>query len=182
MDKAKTVINSFVVSRIDYCNALLARSRKCVLDWLQYVLNAAARLIIGGHKYDHVSSAMCNQLHWLRIKECIQYKLCLLVYKIINKTAPQYLSDMCTLVSDTDGRCRSRSAADSRLGVPRTNTKFGDRAFNVAGPVAWNSLPSHIRASSSLASFKRRLKTSFKKLVTVFLDSLVNCMSFTDNR
>ena len=132
MDTAKTVINSFVVSRIDYCSALLAGSPKCVLDLLQYVLNAAARLIIGGHKYDHVSSAMCNQLHSLRIEELIQYKLCLQVYKIINKTAPQYLSDMCTPVSVIDGRCRLRSAADSRLSVPRTNTKFGDRAFSVA--------------------------------------------------
>ena len=138
---------------------MLAGSPKCVLDRLQYVLNAAARLIIGGHKYDHVFSAMCNQLHWLRIEERIQYKLCLQVYEIINKTAPQYLSDMCTPVCVIDGRCRLRSAADSRLCVPRTNTKFGDRAFNVAGPVDWNCLPSHIRASTSLASFKRQLNT-----------------------
>ena len=125
---------------------------------------AAARPIIGGHKYDHVSSAMCNQLHWFRIEERFQYKLFLKVYKIINKTAPQYLSDMRTPVSVIDGRCRLRSAADSRLSIPRTNTKFGDRAFNVAGPVAWNSLPSHICASTSLASFKRQLKTHLLKI------------------
>ena len=61
---------------------------------------------------------------------------------------------MCKPVSDViDGRRRLRSAADSRLCVPRTNTKFGDRAFNVAGPVAYYNPPSNIRASTSLALF-----------------------------
>ena len=116
------------------------------------------------YKYDHVSSAMCNQLHWLRIDERIQYTLCIQSYKLINKTAPQYLSDMCKPVSVIDGRRRLQSAVDSCLCVPRTNTKFGDRAFNVAGPVAWNNLPSNIRASTLLISFKRQLmKFTFLK-------------------
>jgi len=38
---------------------------------------------------------------------------------------------------------------------------MGDRAFAVAGPRAWNSLPDAIRRSSSLAVFKRSLKTYF---------------------
>jgi len=29
--------------------------------------------------------------------------------------------------------------------VPRLRTKFGERAFSYAGPVAWNSLPVHVR-------------------------------------
>jgi len=36
---------------------------------------------------------------------------------------------------------------------------MGDRAFAVAGPRAWNSLPDAIRRSASLATFKRSLKT-----------------------
>jgi hypothetical protein len=71
---------------------------------------------------------------------------------------------MCKPVNVIDGRRRLRSAADSRLCVPRTNTKLGDRAFNVAGPVAWNNLPSNIRTSTSLASFKRQLKTHLFKI------------------
>jgi len=37
--------------------------------------------------------------------------------------------------------------------VPRTTTKFGDRAFSVAGPVMWNSLPAAVRHANSLHSF-----------------------------
>jgi len=43
--------------------------------------------------------------------------------------------------------------------VPRTRTKFGDRAFSVAGPVVWNSLPAAVREADSLHSFRRKLKT-----------------------
>jgi len=40
-------------------------------------------------------------------------------------------------------------------------TTMGDRAFDVAAPRAWNSLPDVIRRSPSLAVFKRSLKTHF---------------------
>jgi len=43
--------------------------------------------------------------------------------------------------------------------VPRTTTKFGDRAFSVAGLTVWNSLPESVRSAEILASFKRKLKT-----------------------
>jgi len=38
---------------------------------------------------------------------------------------------------------------------------LGDRAFVVAGPRAWNSLPDAIRHNPSLAVFKRLLRTHF---------------------
>jgi len=42
---------------------------------------------------------------------------------------------------------------------------MGDRAFTIAGPCAWNSLPYAIRHSSSQAIFKRSLKKSGASLV-----------------
>jgi len=36
---------------------------------------------------------------------------------------------------------------------------FGDRAFSVAYPTVWNSLPESVRSAETLASFKRKLKT-----------------------
>ena len=56
-------------------------------------------------------------------------------------------------------RTRLRSASSSDYIVPRTRTKFGDRAFSMAGPVVWNSLPAAVREADSLHSFRRKLKT-----------------------
>jgi len=44
---------------------------------------------------------------------------------------------------------------------PRTRLKFGERAFSVAAPKAWNDLPLHLRANTNIDTFKRRLKTCF---------------------
>jgi len=82
---------------------------------------------------------MSDQLHWLNIEERIQYKVCLLTHKILNNTAPQCLEDMGTPVSVIDGRKRLQSADDCKLCVSQTNTKFGETAFSVAGPVPWNT-------------------------------------------
>ena len=58
-----------------------------------------------------------------------------------------------------------RSSGKSLLFVPKVNcATLGDRAFAHASPALWNSLPLTIRASSSLAIFKKQLKTFlFKK-------------------
>ena len=40
------LVNSFVISRVDYCNSLLAGLPKYQLDRIQYVRNVAARLIM----------------------------------------------------------------------------------------------------------------------------------------
>ena len=43
------------------------------------------------------------------------------------------------------GRPGSRSAASMMLDIPHTTMSLGDRAFAVAGPRVWNSLPPAIR-------------------------------------
>jgi len=40
------------------------------------------------------------------------------------------------------------------FGLPRTRLQLGNRAFCVAGPVAWNSLPLDIRSAPTLSIFK----------------------------
>jgi len=49
--RQKTVVN---ISRVDYCNSLLAGVPRYQLDRLQSALNSAARLIVGAKKLDHI--------------------------------------------------------------------------------------------------------------------------------
>ncbi|EDO47775.1 predicted protein, partial [Nematostella vectensis] len=41
----------------------------------------------------------------------------------------------------------------------RTGKTTGDRAFQVAAPVVWNSLPQHVRAATCILTSKKFLKT-----------------------
>ena len=51
-------------------------------------LNCTARVIFGGDRREHVTPLLRDELHWLRARERITFKLCLLVYKARNGMAP----------------------------------------------------------------------------------------------
>ena len=86
--------------------------------------------------------------------------MALLVYKCRQDVAPPYLADELCQPADTEARCRLRSASASSLIVRRTRrSTVGDRAFPVAAPRIWNSLPQHVTSAPSLAIFRSRLKT-----------------------
>ena len=73
------LVVSLVLTRLDYCNAVLAGLPAYQLDRLQSAINAAARIIYRASRYDHGSSLL-KELHWLRVPERIEFKLCALVY------------------------------------------------------------------------------------------------------
>ena len=76
-------------------------------------------------------------------------------------TAPRYLMDHCTSVSDVAYRQRLRSVSSHEVSVPRHRlSTYGRRAFAVAGPTVWNSLPEDMRDPDvSEDSYRQSLKT-----------------------
>jgi len=65
---------------------------------------ASARLILNIHKYDHISAAMCDNLHWLPVSQQVRFKICLLVRYCLVDVAPAYLEEFCKPVSSVAGR------------------------------------------------------------------------------
>lgn len=112
--------------------------------------------MLGGRKHDHASSLL-KQLHWLPIKERIEYKILLITYKSLHGTAPQYINDLITVKQFTH---HLRSNAETVLTVDKTNlATYGDRAFSISAPKLWNHLPNHIRSATTIDKFKTLLKT-----------------------
>src|SRR5664279_5026310 len=60
---ARTTVNCFVISRIDYCNSLLANIPHCHLNRLQRVMNAVTRLVCHAGRRAHVSEMIRDRLH-----------------------------------------------------------------------------------------------------------------------
>ncbi len=79
-----------------------------------------------------------------------------LVFKAVHGMAPAYVSELITF------RQSSRSLRSTNklfLTVPQTHLNLkGDQAFAAAGPRLWNSLPSEIRAITSINVFKTGVK------------------------
>ena len=124
---------------------------------LQRVQNAAARVVTLSPKFCHITPVLAN-LHWLSIYFRIELKILIVTSgKPLHGHAPAYIKDL--LQSYPPVR-DLRSSKKNLLIVPAFNIKScGRRAFSVAAPLLWNSLPQHIRDAGSLDIFKRQLKT-----------------------
>jgi len=156
------VLNALVTalahSRLDYCNIVFAGLQACDIQRLQSVLNAAVRLVASSSRHDHAFSLLRDR-HWLPVKQCIEYKLCMMVHWCLYGDAPSYLLNLITSSADATVRAGLRSAASITVTVPRTMSSLGDWSFAAAGPRAWNRLPPPLRRVHSAAAFKRQLKT-----------------------
>jgi len=124
---------------------------------VQSIQSAAARLVTGARRYDHITPVL-RQLHWLPVRQRVEYKVACLVHQSLAGQTPAYIANDIQLVTDSDRR-QLRSAAARTCLVPRMHNNFGDRSFNAAGPRVWNSLPPHLRRDMNFAHFKRQLKT-----------------------
>ena len=163
VDATKTLVTSLVLSRLDYCNALLSGIPQQLIDKLQKVQNCSARLIFKTSKCTHVSPLLAK-LHWLPIAQRIDYKISSLCYDVVLDTALLYLSDLLCLYVPSRSL---HSSADTRIfRIPTRKKKFqGQRAFSHLGPVTWNKLPYSVRHAQTLSQFKTQLKTTLFRSV-----------------
>jgi len=139
----QSLVSCLVLSRLDYCNAVLAGILLHLARRLQSVMNAAARLVFASSKCDHITPLL-RQLHWLKVPWRIEYKLAVLVYKCLHGLAPSYLADELHHPQSWsfEGVCVSAFRFVSRT-VCSSYTRlsiYGDRAFPVAAVRIWNSL------------------------------------------
>ena len=155
-DALRTIIHSLVISKLDYGNALLAGAHKTVTNKLQRVQHMAARVVAGLRKTDHTTDTMCR-LHWLPVRDRIQFKVLFLTFKALNNLAPEYISELLTIY--TPSRSSRSTNQPTRLLVPRTNRVTYSRCFYEIAPTLWNNLPDNLKKCTSVATFKSMLKT-----------------------
>ena len=90
-DACHALVRALVLSRLNYCNGLLAKAPDNLLAQLSGVMRAAARLILQLPRQSYVSDAIRRQLHWHDISERVRFKLCVLARRCIHGMAPSYL-------------------------------------------------------------------------------------------
>ncbi|KAI2645502.1 putative RNA-directed DNA polymerase from transposon BS [Labeo rohita] len=131
-------VHAFISSRLDYCNALYTGLNQSLLNRLQLVQNAAARLLSNTSKRSHISPVL-RSLHWLPVRFSVEFKILMFVFKAINGLAPVYLAELVVVYQPAR---TLRSSEHTALVMPKFNyKKFGGRSFAVQGPKLWNALP-----------------------------------------
>ena len=158
-----SVANALVSSWLDYYNSLFRSLSKASLHRLQSIQNCVARIVTNSCRYTHITPIL-RQLHWLPVQFRSEFKLATLVYKFIHTGFPKYFAPHLTTYNSTYNTRHSQSVVNS-LNVPRfqptihkSTKQFG---FSLAfdAPTLWNSLPEDIRASPTIATFRKKLKT-----------------------
>jgi len=100
------------------------------------------------------------------VPERVQYKLGVAMYSCLHGQSPRYLTDLRVPVSDTSAWQYLCSDTGRLLVVPRCRlSTLGPRAFSVASPSLWNSLPDSLRdPDHGRDSFRYLLKTHLSTL------------------
>jgi len=143
-----TLIRALIVSKVDYCNSVLAGIPGQLQDQLQSVLNAATLLVFSARRSERITpllraihqtfntvmnaaarlvcsarkyehiTPLLRDLHWLRVPERIEFKLSVLVFRYLHGMALPYLASELRCVADVDTRKRLRYSSTSALVTP----------------------------------------------------------------
>lgn len=154
-EAAEKMVHAFISSRLDCGNALLYKLPNRLIQRLQRVQNTAARTVTRPSRHASITSIL-QKLHWLPVAARIEFKICTLTWKALHGRAPIYIRELITPYTTNRPL---RSSDQSLLHVPRCRVNYGERAFSIAAPKLWNSLPVGVRQVEHYDSFKVQLKT-----------------------
>ncbi len=158
---AQLHVQALVISRLDYCNALLAGLPSNTIKPLQMIQNGAALLVFNEPKRAHVTPLFVS-LHWLPVAARIKLKTLMLAYRTTTGSAPRYFHSLLRIYIPSRSL---RSASERRLVVPSQRcSKSLSRTFSFTIPGWWNDIPTPIRTAGSLSIFKQQLKTHLFQL------------------
>ena len=105
------------------CKNILPESQ---ISSLQLIQNSLTRVVVKAPKSCHISPVL-KSLHWLKIKERIDYKLLSLTYKVLTTTQPSYLH---YLISLQPPRCTRTSSVVTLARPPASSSlKITNRLF-----------------------------------------------------
>ena len=156
-EMCKILVQSLVVSHLDYANVCYAGLPNQDIMQLQHIQNQAAKLVFLTKTRDSTTQCL-KDLHWLLVKQCIQFKILTLVYQGLSGQGPVYIQNM---FRRRNLRPTCQYDQDVLLEVPFTvHTTFADCSLSVLGPRLWNSLlTKEAHTAASLDHFKKSVKT-----------------------
>ena len=149
-----TMYSSLVLPYFDYCSTVWGSCGRGMCDRLQVLQNRASRILTFSN-YDRRSVEILDELGWDNLETRRIRQLATIVYKLINGTMPNHLTQIFTGTNSMYSYNLRNSTYN--LFVPRPCTEAGKNSFHYRGAVLWNSLPGKVKGQTSLKSFLSHL-------------------------
>jgi len=145
----KTVIQTLVLSHLDYGLVLTSSSPQTHLDKLQVIQNRAARLATGAC-FDANLDVLHNQLNWPSVKERLFTGTINIFHKVVKEKQPKCIFSRLKTVNTAHSH-NTRLAQKGAFLLPKPRTNAITRTFLYRAIKTYNTLPIHITSSNPRA-------------------------------
>jgi hypothetical protein len=140
---ASLIAHALISSRLDYANSVLLGAPQYVINKLQCIQNALAKIVLQSDSLAH-SQPLLQQLHWLPVHSRVRFKLATITYRALSSNSPHYLASLLHQYQPV----RSLRSFNQQYRVPTPSSiDFGFRSFRCSAPAIWNAIPPEIRSS-----------------------------------
>ena len=125
-----------------------------------YKLQKRAARVITGSSYDIRSTNIFETLNWRPIKDNLDERDLVMIFKALKGLVPDYLMQTINLNENGNYQLRSNNR---NIYLPKPKTNFLKHSFPYRGAMSWNNLPNHIIDQAliedvSVNSFKNVIK------------------------
>ena len=155
-----------IQSHIDYGLTLWGNSSLKNLKVIQRLQNRAARVFSKNYDYNVSGESLVKRLGWMSVSERYKYLSCCLIFKclfdsnIYNSSDDTFITNY-KFTHETH-QYKTRNNLHKCLAIPMPRTEYYKRSLSYNGVILWNEIPSSIRNSGTLQTFKLKLKTFLK--------------------
>ena len=157
----KLVIQSLVLSNLDYCPVIWSSASKQEISKLQLVQNRAARLALRCSVRSSVD-AMNARLSWMRVDERLACSLILFLNNVYSSQKPFSLFLQLEPANERHGY-NTRQALSGHFILPSPQTNALKKTVMYRAIAYWELLPPQLTLEKNKFSFKRKLKKAINK-------------------
>ena len=157
LNTIQAMYRSLIEPHFRSCCSVWGACSTTALNKLQKLQNRAARIATNS-PYDASSEPLLKQLGWQTVRELIETETARMVYRSINKEAPNYLTTLFERLSDNSVKQLRNTYTDLKL--PLLKTSIGQRCFSYRGARLWNKLGAVVKTAQTLHQFKAAYKAN----------------------
>ena len=89
-----------------------------------------------------------------------------MTFKSVNKISPPYLTEQFVFCGNRNEKgeligVNTRAARENKLRVQKARNKYDSKTFLHNGTEVWNNLPTDLRQTQSIVTFKSKAKSHF---------------------